>query len=253
VHEQQPRYRSLLERVDVRSVATRLAGHAAKKASRARGRVTSAFAAASRQIVSQPILRRALAQPRRAVAVAGGVAVLMAGFSLLLARTDGRNIVDGPVARATEPALLERAAPVPAGKLSHEAVTATAGREQRRTVGAIDRVAVAERPQRAATVPTTNAVGNVTSGVNTRVTRQTPQQPVGSLMVNSEPSGASVSINGVPQGRTPVTVSKVRAGSRVVRVDLPGYQPWSWAVPVAADQLTPLRVKLQPEPVRDRK
>lgn len=70
---------------------------------------------------------------------------------------------------------------------------------------------------------------------------------VGSLLVNSEPSGAEVLINGIPHGRTPLRVSALPAGSRVVRLELPGYERWSWAINIAANKRTPVRVKLQPE------
>jgi hypothetical protein len=70
---------------------------------------------------------------------------------------------------------------------------------------------------------------------------------VGSLLVDSKPSGAEVWINGVAHGRTPLRVSALPAGSRVVRLELPGYEPWSWAVNIVAYKRTPLRVKLQPE------
>jgi hypothetical protein len=68
---------------------------------------------------------------------------------------------------------------------------------------------------------------------------------VGALRVTSQPAGAEVSINGVPQGRTPLTINRVRAGSRVVSLSLPGYERWSWSVAVVADRQTPLAVKLQ--------
>ena len=70
---------------------------------------------------------------------------------------------------------------------------------------------------------------------------------VGSLMVDSKPSGADVWINGVPHGRTPLRVSALPVGSSVIRLELPGYERWSWAVNIAANKRTPLRVKLQPE------
>jgi PEGA domain-containing protein len=70
---------------------------------------------------------------------------------------------------------------------------------------------------------------------------------VGTLLVNSEPSGAEVLINGIPHGRTPLRVSALPVGSRVIRLELPGYDRWSWAVNIAANKRTPLRVKLQPE------
>ena len=70
----------------------------------------------------------------------------------------------------------------------------------------------------------------------------------GALLVRSEPQGAVVSINGVVHGRTPLVIRDLGAGSRVVRLDLAGYERWSWAVGVVANRRTPVTVKLQPEP-----
>ena len=63
----------------------------------------------------------------------------------------------------------------------------------------------------------------------------------------SEPSGAEVSINGVRHGHTPLKIENVVAGTRVVRLELPGYARWSWAVTVVANKRTPVTVKLQPD------
>jgi hypothetical protein len=65
--------------------------------------------------------------------------------------------------------------------------------------------------------------------------------------VKSDPQGAEVSINGVVHGRTPLVIRDLGAGSRVVRLDLPGYERWSWAVAVVGNKRTPLTVKLRPE------
>jgi PEGA domain-containing protein len=70
---------------------------------------------------------------------------------------------------------------------------------------------------------------------------------LGTLLVKSDPQGAEVSINGVVLGRTPLLIRGVGAGSRVVRLALPGYARWSWAVAVPGDKQTPVNVKLQPE------
>ena len=69
----------------------------------------------------------------------------------------------------------------------------------------------------------------------------------GALLVKSEPQGAEVSINGVVHGRTPLVIRDLGAGSRVVRLDLAGYERWSWAIAVVANRRTPVTVKLQPE------
>jgi hypothetical protein len=70
----------------------------------------------------------------------------------------------------------------------------------------------------------------------------------GALLVTSDPQGAEISINGVVKGKTPMLIRGLAAGSRVVRLDLPGYEPWSWSVRVAADTQTPVTVKLHREP-----
>jgi hypothetical protein len=59
---------------------------------------------------------------------------------------------------------------------------------------------------------------------------------MGTLALNSEPQGARVSIDGESVGVTPLVVTRVKAGSRVVRVTTDGYQPWSSAVRVVANQ-----------------
>ena len=69
----------------------------------------------------------------------------------------------------------------------------------------------------------------------------------GALLVRSDPQGAEVSINGVAHGRTPLVIRDLGAGSRVVRLDLAGYERWSWAIAVVANRRTPVTVKLQPE------
>ena len=76
----------------------------------------------------------------------------------------------------------------------------------------------------------------------------TPPHPfVGTLVVESEPSGASVLINQAEVGRTPITLTKLPAKSQVVWVERPGYQRWSAGVPVSAERPTRLNIKLQPE------
>jgi PEGA domain len=67
----------------------------------------------------------------------------------------------------------------------------------------------------------------------------------GSLVVNSRPSGALVSLNGRSVGRTPLVLRNQPAGSRAIRVDLDGYEPWSSAVQVVADTETRLRAELK--------
>ena len=68
----------------------------------------------------------------------------------------------------------------------------------------------------------------------------------GVLKFTSDPEGAEVSVNGVVQGRTPLTITGLSAGSRAVSLFLPGYERWSWSVAVVAGRETPVAVRLQP-------
>jgi hypothetical protein len=80
-------------------------------------------------------------------------------------------------------------------------------------------------------------------------TRELPVVPSaapfrGSLSVSSSPAGAEVTMNGHPVGTTPLLLSNVPAGSRVVQVRLDGYQAWSSGVRVVADERTSVKATL---------
>ena len=70
----------------------------------------------------------------------------------------------------------------------------------------------------------------------------------GMLVLNSLPSGAAVSIDGARVGATPLVVTRIAAGSRVVRVTSDGHQPWSSAVRVVANQRNVVNAVLRPTP-----
>jgi hypothetical protein len=58
----------------------------------------------------------------------------------------------------------------------------------------------------------------------------------GSLTVRSQPPGATVFLNGRVVGRTPIVLANQPAGSSVLRVTLDGYDTWTSAVRVVANQ-----------------
>ena len=72
----------------------------------------------------------------------------------------------------------------------------------------------------------------------------------GSLAVSSSPEGATVFVNGVAVGTTPLVLHDVAVGSRVVRLELPGHERWSSAVRIIASEETQVTVQLRPSPVR---
>jgi hypothetical protein len=73
------------------------------------------------------------------------------------------------------------------------------------------------------------------------------QSMLGTLTIKSAPKGAKVTIDGIPRGLSPLSVSRLRAGNRIVRLELHGYQRWSWAVYVSASRPTHLNVSLVPD------
>ena len=87
------------------------------------------------------------------------------------------------------------------------------------------------------------------SPANTGAPKGSPPRPrfLGTLLVNSDPPGASVLVDGQPVGVTPVELAGFRAGSHVVRMEREGYQRWSSAVSVTAYQTTRITAKLEVE------
>jgi hypothetical protein len=73
----------------------------------------------------------------------------------------------------------------------------------------------------------------------------------GTLLVESVPARAQVFVDRQALGPTPLRFSQLSAGSHVVRVEADGYEPWSAAVRVVADQRTRVTAQLRPSPARD--
>lgn len=82
--------------------------------------------------------------------------------------------------------------------------------------------------------------------VSTRNEAPRRVQFVGTLSITSVPPGASVSINGNPAGVTPLRLPRQRAGSMAVQIAQEGFERWSAAVRVPADQLTQVNATLRP-------
>jgi len=67
----------------------------------------------------------------------------------------------------------------------------------------------------------------------------------GSLVIDSDPRGARVSLNGQFVGSTPILLENLPAGSCVVRVESDGYEPWSTAARVIANRKNRVSAALQ--------
>jgi hypothetical protein len=100
-------------------------------------------------------------------------------------------------------------------------------------------------PARATRTPPTVGVSRVGESAN-----QTVQPYVGVLTVDSEPTGSAVFVDQQHVGETPLKLTRLRAGSHVVRIEREGYDRWTAAVLVAADKQTSVSAKLQA--LRDR-
>ena len=108
-------------------------------------------------------------------------------------------------------------------------------------VAATGRVQLPSSPQRENREPVVSesAAGSRASARDrARSTATTVQRPRfrGSLIVYSRPAGASVFINGLPVGKTPLALTDQAVGSRSVRVVLDGHEVWSTAAQVVAYQ-----------------
>ena len=72
----------------------------------------------------------------------------------------------------------------------------------------------------------------------------------GTLSVTSEPSGAHVSVNGIPRGATPVSVGGIARGRASVVVSLQGYETVQREISVSPGDEQNLFVKLEEKPGR---
>jgi len=69
----------------------------------------------------------------------------------------------------------------------------------------------------------------------------------GRLVLDSDPAGASVSIDGAFQGTTPVTLALASGSAHVLRLTKPGYQPFDKQLQLDADEELQLEARLQPQ------
>jgi hypothetical protein len=72
------------------------------------------------------------------------------------------------------------------------------------------------------------------------------QRMAAPLVIESRPDGAAVFLDGKRIGTTPLSVAAVPVGSHVVRLELSGYTPWSYAVRVAAGEKNRVAASLEP-------
>jgi hypothetical protein len=65
------------------------------------------------------------------------------------------------------------------------------------------------------------------------------------LQIDSRPSGAQVWIDGAPAGVTPLLLPNVAAGTHSVRIELPGFRPWTTSVSVRTGERARVAASLE--------
>jgi hypothetical protein len=65
------------------------------------------------------------------------------------------------------------------------------------------------------------------------------------LQIDSRPAGAQVWVDGAPAGVTPLLLLKVSVGTHSVRIELPGFRPWTTSVSVATGERTRVAASLE--------
>jgi hypothetical protein len=92
---------------------------------------------------------------------------------------------------------------------------------------------------------TVNIGGGQTVTVNAQLRSNQPQPTVGTLVVNVNPNGANVYVDGVLVGRGDLRLN-IPAGNRTVRVTASGFQDFQQSVTVFGGQTTTVNANLQP-------
>jgi len=88
-----------------------------------------------------------------------------------------------------------------------------------------------------------NVLVTVTAGETETVNANLVKQP-GAIYVSSDPSEASISLDKVYKGRTPMTISKVSAGSHEIKITKPGYKDYNVQVTVTGGETETVNAKL---------
>jgi hypothetical protein len=68
---------------------------------------------------------------------------------------------------------------------------------------------------------------------------------VGTLVIESRPSGAAVTVDGRPAGVTPLTLTDVAAGRRTVRLEHAGYRTVTTTVDVRPGERARVAARLE--------
>lgn len=147
-----------------------------------------------------------------------------------------RVVVDGREYGPTPVAVRDLAAGTHRVRVTHDGYATV---ERRVSVSA-------SRPAQSLTVPLqrVRAAAEVAE-VPRPVTTGGVERFVGTLVVDSRPTGAKVFLDGRPVGNTPLSMREVRAGEHAVRLEHDGYRRWSGSVRVVAAEQNRVTASLE--------
>jgi hypothetical protein len=77
-----------------------------------------------------------------------------------------------------------------------------------------------------------------------------PVVTTGSISIDTRPPGARVRLDGQDVGVSPILVGKVTPGRHSVRLDLPGFTPWTTTVTVKAGDRLRVAASMERSPSR---
>jgi hypothetical protein len=134
-------------------------------------------------------------------------------------------------------------------QLESASAIGTAGIEQPRAVDASSVVSESprRRPESQRSRPESGRSRQESTRVLTAASGVRPARHLGTLRVDSTPSGAEVFLNSSLAGQTPLVIRNLPVGSRAVRISLDGYTVWSRGVRIVADQATAISARLDPK------
>ncbi|MFC1498095.1 PEGA domain-containing protein [Verrucomicrobiota bacterium] len=70
------------------------------------------------------------------------------------------------------------------------------------------------------------------------------------LSLNSDPSGANITFNGISKGITPCVLERIQPGDNTLKITMKGHVPYEKKLKLAADKKEELTVKLEPIPAK---
>src|SRR6266508_723865 len=202
-------------------------------------------------------------KPRAVGGAIVGTLTLLAVSGVMVARAQRgpiqRSLASRPAQRAVSPG----SSPVLPSRAFDFPADATQMPTARSTIATKNRLLAArftKTPPRRSESLTPAAIESArgTSGTNVPAVQRTriakpaadlvqPSVFTGELLVESSPERAAVFIDRQYVGETPLQLTKMRAGSHLVRIERNGHQRWTAAVVVTTDKKVQVSATLQPE------